>query len=421
MRSLTACVVAAGTILASAVVPAAAEIELGTLSVDPRGARFNVPVVYHCTLADLVGQRLTAEQLVKGSLELIEQPGGATRLPAQWDPVADLDPSPEAGALVFILSGKTPAKARRVFKLIYTDKAPKTPLAIEDRDTAHLRFTLGGKRVLRYNYGVVPFEKDKPGPHDRPCYIHPVWTPGGRVVTDDFPPDHRHQRGIFFAWVKTDVGGLHPDFWNLGSRTGRTTLDRVTGVVAGPVIAQMVSHNVLRAPQTPVLRELFVVRLWAVRADGWVFDVLVRHEPVDKPVVLKKHFYGGMAFRGAREWLDRKKMKMLTSEGNDRKKGNLQASTWVDTFGRIGDGEAGVVVFSFPSNLRHPQPNRLHPKVPYVGYVPAQRADYTIQPGQSLKLRYRFLIYDGKPDAARNRRMARDLAEPPATTWKPTP
>ncbi len=52
-------------------------------------------------------------------------------------------------------------------------------------------------------------------------YIHPVYTPSGRTVTDDYPPDHYHHHGIWFAWTKTEFEGRHPDFWNMGDGTGK--------------------------------------------------------------------------------------------------------------------------------------------------------------------------------------------------------
>ncbi|NQT86030.1 PmoA family protein [bacterium] len=393
----------------------AATRPLGALTVDLGATeRQDVPVVHTCTLADLGGP------FGKGSLQLQAQ--GAEPIPAQWDPLDDHEPDTGTGALLFILPGRTSGK--RTFTLVHTDRAAQTPLAVEDRDSRRLVFTANGKPILRYNYGVVRCEtvpakyKTKVRLFDRPCYIHPVWTPSGVVVTDDFPDDHPHQRGIFFAWVKAKCGAFQADFWNLGKNTGRTTLDKVTHAAAGPVVATLASHNTLRAPEEPVIRETLIVRIWATGDGPRLFDVLVRHEPIDEDVVLEKNFYGGIAYRGAREWLDGKKLQMLTSEGKDRKSGNLQHSRWVDTFGTVGGKKAGVVVFDHPSNLRHPQPNRLHPTVPYVGYILPQKAPHTIKAGEALKLRYRFLVYDGDPDRARNDRIASDMAHPPLVEWR---
>ncbi|MFC1805945.1 PmoA family protein [Planctomycetota bacterium] len=404
-------------VIAASAAAEARAVKLGTLTVEAgEHEREGTLVVFPCKLADLVGDRLTPEQLAKGSLRLTSDWMDSTFIPAQWDPLADHDPDPRTGALVLMLKGKAAPKTELPMTLTFDDRPGSTPLAVEDRDEKHLVFTCGGKGVLRYNYGVMKHAGGNTV-YDRPCYIHPAWTPDGVVVTDDFPKDHYHQRGIFFAWVKTTCGDLHADYWNLGKKTGRTTFDKLTNVSAGPVVATMCSHNVLLAHEKPAIRERLIVRVWSL-GGPWIFDVLVRHDAIDKPVTLDKNYYGGMAYRGAREWCDREKVAMLTSEGNDRKTGNLKHSRWVDTFGTIGGKPSGVVVFDHPSNPRHPQRNRLHPKVPYVGYILPQTAPYTIERGKPLTLQYRFLVYDGQPDQARNDRIARDLAEPPKVTWQ---
>ncbi|MDP2897504.1 MAG: PmoA family protein [bacterium] len=40
-------------------------------------------------------------------------------------------------------------------------------------------------------------------------YIHPLWTPDGRIITYDAPADHVHHRGLSVGWP--DVSGV--DFW----------------------------------------------------------------------------------------------------------------------------------------------------------------------------------------------------------------
>src|SRR5688572_12125229 len=67
-------------------------------------------------------------------------------------------------------------------------------------------------RLTATNAGVVARDGEKPllayhaaevagpagtGPlFTRSGYIHPVHAPNGAVVTDDFPADHLHQRGV---------------------------------------------------------------------------------------------------------------------------------------------------------------------------------------------------------------------------------
>ena len=42
--------------------------------------------------------------------------------------------------------------------------------------------------------------KDKDGAYGRCNYIHPLYGPDGTRLTEDFPADHLHHRGIFWAW-----------------------------------------------------------------------------------------------------------------------------------------------------------------------------------------------------------------------------
>jgi hypothetical protein len=42
--------------------------------------------------------------------------------------------------------------------------------------------------------------KDKNGEYSRCNYIHPLYSLDGSKLTEDFPADHLHHRGIFWAW-----------------------------------------------------------------------------------------------------------------------------------------------------------------------------------------------------------------------------
>src|SRR5215471_10547355 len=92
---------------------------------------------------------------------------------------------------------------------------------------AVLHMKADGRPVFDYRLrGELPDPKIKPA-FLRAGYMHPVYTPAGRIVTDDYPDDHYHQHGIFFAWTKTEFEGRHPDFWNMGDGTGTVELEKL--------------------------------------------------------------------------------------------------------------------------------------------------------------------------------------------------
>jgi hypothetical protein len=92
----------------------------------------------------------------------------------------------------------------------------------------------GGKPVFAYNY-QMQLRNGAPEGKRRLGYVHPVWAPNGAVVTDDFPKDHWHHRGIFWAWPVIEYRGQRRDMWTLtgGAQTRHEKwLDRKDGKTA---------------------------------------------------------------------------------------------------------------------------------------------------------------------------------------------
>src|SRR5687768_4554540 len=48
--------------------------------------------------------------------------------------------------------------------------------------------------------------KSQEGKYARANYIHPLYDLDGNVLTEDFPGDHLHHRGVFWAWHQVWVG-----------------------------------------------------------------------------------------------------------------------------------------------------------------------------------------------------------------------
>ena len=61
----------------------------------------------------------------------------------------------------------------------------------------------GDERVLFYQAATRSLD----GQFSRAGYVHPLYDLHGNVVTEDFPADHPHHRGIFWAWHQCLVGG----------------------------------------------------------------------------------------------------------------------------------------------------------------------------------------------------------------------
>ena len=100
---------------------------------------------------------------------------------------------------------------------------------------------VGGKPVLRYQADKIPPRPDITAEFHRGGYLHPLFTPSGVLVTDDYPKDHKHHHGIWTAWTSTEYEGRKPDFWNMGGKKARK--DHVsTGDVAARIGRRPVHH-----------------------------------------------------------------------------------------------------------------------------------------------------------------------------------
>ncbi len=294
-------------------------------------------------------------------------------------------------------------------------------LKLEDDRQGGLRLLADGKPVCQYNYGAVSRPEFGNDNYTRNAYLHPVWTPSGKVITDDWAEkdNHLHHRGVWFAWTKTEIHGRPHDFWNLGEGTGKIFFAKF--LEKFPDGSGFVSEHEWKTGaggvntryDEVVLRERWTVRCAgglaapnggpAAPPQGFWLDLTTQQEAL-VPVRLPAYRYGGMAFRGAPEWQPKTfPLTVITSEGDDRRRGDENRARWWHVQGNVGTdasgqgGEpVGFAMFDAPSNKNHPSPMRLNPDIPYFGFFPFQKEEFTIQPGQPISFSYRLLIHDGQ-------------------------
>lgn len=244
-------------------------------------------------------------------------------------------------------------------------------------------------------------------------YIHPVLTPQGRLVTDDYAPDHLHHHGIWFAWTRTQYQGRRPDFWNMGDGTGTVEFEAILDTWSGPIQAGVRARHRyvdLAAPApVDVLADVWEITVHALGREVpgrtgrpyRAFDLVSRHEMLGRdPLVLPEYHYGGLGLRGHRTWLGPQGTRFLTSEGKTRVDGHATRARWCVMGGQVDGRPVGIAVFDHPENFRHPQGMRIHPNEPFFSYAPMQQGLMEIRPGVPYVSRYRFIVFDGLPDAA---------------------
>lgn len=275
----------------------------------------------------------------------------------------------------------------------------------------------GDKEILRYQAepGELP-RQDIPEVYRRGGYIASIHTPTGRLVTDDFPPNHVHHHGVWSPWTKTEFEGRKPDFWNMGAGTGRVESVAVDDVWQKDGRAGFkVRHRFIDMTAKP--EKVALLETWEVdvasAADHFIIDLTITQDCAgESPLKLPEYHYGGLGFRGNRAWNGAANCRFLTASGlTDRTQVNTAKEPWCWIGGKVEGETCGVTFLCHHSNFRAPQPIRVHPEEPFFCYAPQQGGAMEIAPGKPYVARYRMIIADGEPDAQAAAKRAEEYAK----------
>ncbi len=262
--------------------------------------------------------------------------------------------------------------------------------------------TVSGKPVIEYQaetaappVGVDPI-------YARSGFIHPLYSPSGKKLTNAFPTGHVHQHAVFNAWTKATFDHEVVDFWNQHRKLGTVEHKKIISLAAPSfeTALQQISRS-----KGPAIDERWHVSVQESR-DPFIVDIKIEQQCATRnEVYLHPYHYGGFGLRGSAHWNAEDEshyegsMMVLTGDGiRDVEESNHTTPRWVAVYGTIDGETAGFVVMDHPSNFRYPQPVRIHPKMPYFVFSPVVKGSFIIKPGLSYNARYRIATFDGEPD-----------------------
>jgi len=280
--------------------------------------------------------------------------------------------------LVLLLSGCSGLPAAPGFE--FRELNPTSVELLED-----------GKPVYVYNYGMTL----KPGVNEdrrRAGYLHPVWTPRGTVVTDDFPADHPHHRGIFWAWPHVKTSGGDFDLW--GIRGIHQKFVRWMEKTVSPGQARLAVENVWEAGGRRLVKETALVVAHRAAANRRVLDFTLAFEPLGEPVLLlgessSKKGYGGFCVRFA----ERHNTWIHTDRGKEEADSNMVPHPWAELSADYDGRRATVRVEISPQNPGYPNGWCLR-HYGFLGVNFPGTTAYALRRGKPLELRYRVIVSD---------------------------
>jgi hypothetical protein len=273
----------------------------------------------------------------------------------------------------------------------------------EDPAAGTLTVMDGKRPVLTYRFDdQLPPGLD--GKQVRSCYIHPLYSLDGEVLTADFPADHLHHHGLFWTWPAVTVRGEATQTWH----------------PAEPLLRQ---HNVLRMmlkreaydeatrfhfdniwklrDSEDVVEEWVDLLVYEASPCGRAIDISISLSPIGGPLELHgaaqdNKGYGGLCFRGAPLF---KGAVMTTDQGPLAEDSTGRTFRWAD----LSTPDLGVAIFVSPDHpgyaltwlVRNSYAGVLNPCWPGL-------AGARIRPDTGgVELRYRIYVHRGDASAGR--------------------
>jgi len=259
-------------------------------------------------------------------------------------------------------------------------------------------------------------------------YFYPLSTASGAVVTRHFPMenvpgethDHPHHRGLFFS--HGDINGVN--FWATepGSKEtnkGRMILRKIVQTEGGEKSGTI---RVVFEGQDPQGKGLMTeTRTITFQSDPnlRVIDYEIQVDPLVK-LTFTDTKEGTFGIRLATSMTEAKGGRMVNAEGKETEKNVWgKRSPWVDYAGRVGGRTVGVAIFDNSNNPRHPtywhsRAYGLHAANPFGVHDftgdKTKDGSLTIEPGKSVRFRYRVVIHDGGTNESRIAELWRQYA-----------
>ncbi len=265
----------------------------------------------------------------------------------------------------------------------------------EEKADQNLRLFEGDQPVMVYNFGMVSKE-GVPEDRTRSCYVHPLYGLDGEIISDDFPRDHYHHRGLFWTWPHVEVGERDYDLWHI--RGIRQKFVRWLYRETGPVFASFGVENGWFTGEKQVVEERIEFMVFRTGTYGRAIDVKLHFRAIDEPVTLRgtsdrNKGYGGFCFRPA----PREDARIVTSGGYQEKDSDRKPFPWADMSARFRgrDQITGITIMQDDKNPGFPAGWTLR----YYGFLGVAWPgldDVTMKPGgPGIHLHYRVWIHKG--------------------------
>jgi hypothetical protein len=283
------------------------------------------------------------------------------------------------------------------FLLIALPAFAQSPFVWKDLGDGRMELRESGKPALVYNYGPQ-LKPSAPENRRRCCYIFPLNTPAGVSMLDDFPSDHWHHRGLFWAWPVVETEGKKYDLWM--NMTVKDHSAKPPIVVSSAKQARMETENFWQIEGRDIVREDVRVTAFPTQANARELQVELTWLALKTPVTLRGSQEPGKSYGGFSARFAARENTVLRTDGETLSKDeDLTPRKWAELEGVYGGRRATLRITPDPAGIGFPYQWCLRNYGFAGASFPGRTAavdSYTLEPGKPLTMKFRVRVTDAQ-------------------------
>jgi len=298
-----------------------------------------------------------------------------------------------------------------IFLVLLASCAAAGPMRIVKEDEGY-QFYEGDKPILFYRTAAKAMPD---GTYARSDYCHPLYGLDGKVLTEDFPSDHLHHRGIFWAWHQVYVGDkAMGDMWACQDFAWDI---RSVQAVPEPGAAALKADVYWTSSQwkdgrAPFVKQNVTIRVHETEAETRLIDfdieILALVDGLRLGGSNDVKGYGGFSTRIVLP----RDIEMSDANGPVTPRNTaVPAGDWIDFAGTFGKAPSNFAIFVHPSHPGHPRKWILRKAGSAQNLAYPGREPIAISTKTPLLLCYRVVLHKGA-DLDRLFRLYRETPKP---------
>lgn len=237
---------------------------------------------------------------------------------------------------------------------------------------------------------------DVPEDRRRAVYIHPIYDPLQQIMTDDFPKDHYHHRGLSWMWPRITVAGEEYNLWEMHGDIHQV-FEKWLVKETGPIAAILGVKNKWLVQNRKVMDEWVWLRVFRSNEGLRIIDLRISLRPLTEISLQgqKEKGYGGLSFRFA----PRDSTVILAPDGPERQDSNDRRNIWTDLSARFlhSDNRSGVAILQHPANPGAPAEWCIR-AYGFLGVSWPGLAKITLPAEKTITFRFRIIVHCGEAD-----------------------